>query len=131
MKAQLKTLIAELRDEALRAHDGLQTTGHADNWREVEAVYKEQFRIADRLAAILAEEAGGWTEGEPPPPDRLAMYYVRMIEVFRWLPYRPDGARQMRRSGRWQKHQGYGFENHEWPDGVQWRPVPPPTEPAS
>lgn len=111
IRARIKALVRELRN---RASD--QAT--------VQAVTLRQ--CADRLSQILDEEEGGWTEGEPPTPERMEMFYVRAIEVYRWLPYKPDGARQMRRSGRWQKHQGYGFENHDWPDGAQWRRVPPP-----
>jgi hypothetical protein len=50
----LEQVIDDVRGEAVRAHDGLQTTAHADNWREVKAVYDEQFRITDMLIPILA-----------------------------------------------------------------------------
>jgi hypothetical protein len=50
----LEQVIDDVRGEAVRAHDGLQTTAHADNWREVKAVYDEQFRITDMLIPILS-----------------------------------------------------------------------------
>lgn len=69
IRDRIEALVRELRDEALRAHDGLQTANGVTNTREVEATYKEQFRIADRLTQLLAEEDGGWSSMDSAPRD--------------------------------------------------------------
>lgn len=42
--------------------------------------------------------------------------------TYRWLKYKPDGARQMKKPGRWQKMVWHGdyykWENCEDPEGV-------------
>ena len=79
---------------------------------------------AAEARAIAAEEAlkAGWST-DAPPMRRDAWIEVRGVDVYRWLPYKPDGARQMKKAGRWQKHDGYGFTNAELPEGAEWRPV--------
>jgi hypothetical protein len=42
-------------------------------------------------------------------------------ELFRYLPYKPQAVRQTGRHGRFQKWNGYGWENCEPPS--RWWPV--------
>lgn len=42
-------------------------------------------------------------------------------ELYRYLPYKPEGVRQMKRHGRWQRWNGYGWDNSEPPES--WMPA--------
>ena len=48
---------------------------------------------------------------------------VRTVTTYRWKPYKPDGQRQMKAQGRWQRAAGSGdyakWENCSAPDG-EW-----------
>ena len=48
---------------------------------------------------------------------------VRTITTYRWKTYKPDGQRQMKAQGRWQRATGSGdavkWENCSTPDG-EW-----------
>jgi len=72
----------------------------------------------EKLNAALIESK--WQSGDPPQPEKTEWFSVRVIELWRWLPYKPDGARQMKAKGRWQKHNEHGFENADWPEGAEW-----------
>ena len=76
----------------------------------------ERGQSSAEQAAALAE----WSTNAPPRKPGTYIS-VRAIETYRWLPYKPDGARQMLRKGRWQKFDGYGFTNAEPPEGAEWR----------
>jgi hypothetical protein len=77
---------------------------------------------------------GGWrpiTELKEPAQDAddFPFLTVRVEETWRWQPYKPEGARQMKRRGRWQKFTGYGFENCDLPEFAEFRdPAAPPEE---
>lgn len=43
-------------------------------------------------------------------------------EMYRFVKYKPKGQRQMKREGRWQKYNGYGWENAEAPE--YWTALP-------
>ena len=46
---------------------------------------------------------------------------VREVNVYRFLPYKPNSTEFKRgKKGRWQRHNGYGFENAE-PQNGPWR----------
>lgn len=42
---------------------------------------------------------------------------VRTVTSYRWLAYKPDGARQMKAAGRWQRATEHGWENATLPTG--------------
>ena len=42
---------------------------------------------------------------------------VRTVNTYRWLAYKADGARQMGKSGRWQRATEHGWENAALPEG--------------
>ncbi|MEY5098678.1 MAG: hypothetical protein RJA36_1397, partial [Pseudomonadota bacterium] len=72
-------------------------------------------------AAPQAEPpARQWRQGSPPEdPDLLIE--VQTTEIYRFRHYKPDGARQMGKPGRWQKLNPYGgFDNAELVAGP-WR----------
>lgn len=56
-------------------------------------------------------------------PKTTVYIDVREVTTYRWKPYKPDGARQMRATGRWQRTVGeYGkWENCSQPAG-EWSP---------
>lgn len=56
---------------------------------------------------------------------------VRIVEVYRWLPYKADGRRQTGKTGRWQKYDGYGWQNANLPEGAEFAPLPPRAPPLS
>lgn len=58
------------------------------------------------------------------PPEQPGLYVdVRAVSVYRWLPYKPDGQRQMRAKGRWQvANEHGGFENASLPQSGDWKP---------
>ena len=54
-------------------------------------------------------------------PDFTVTIDVRSVTTYRWQPYKPEGARQMKAKGRWQVATEYGWENATLPNG-EWRP---------
>lgn len=46
-------------------------------------------------------------------------------KTVRYLPYKPDGQRQMKKHGRWQEFNGYGWDNCK-EDTIAWMPLPTP-----
>jgi hypothetical protein len=42
-------------------------------------------------------------------------------ELYRYLPYKKDGARQMRAPGRWQRKTEFGWQNSAAPEA--WQPA--------
>lgn len=63
--------------------------------------------------------------------DPRATTYIAVrttdVTTYRWKPYKPDGARQMKAQGRWQRAEGAGdfvrWSNCPAPDG-EWRTQP-------
>lgn len=68
----------------------------------------------------------GWCAGrqsiikpiDTAPRDGTPMFVMKTV---RYEPYKPDGVRQMGKSGRWQEWNGYGWDNckedpEEWVD---------------
>lgn len=54
-------------------------------------------------------------------PGQTLYFDVREVTTYRWLPYKSDGRRQMKASGRWQVGNDYGWENCSTPIG-EWTP---------
>lgn len=86
----------------------------------------------DEVARLIhAARNGGWQPIESAPRDGTPLR-IRTCEVMRWLAYKPDGARQMKKAGRWQKHDGFGWANCPDPSGpwqfADSRAAPPSTE---
>lgn len=73
-----------------------------------------------RIRSALASPVEGWRPG--PPPADCGYVDVREVTTYRYLPYKPDGRRQMRAPGRWQRATEHGFENCAPPTG-EWRPT--------
>ena len=71
-----------------------------------------------------------WKPSSERTIDRTKTVYidVREITTYRWKPYKPDGQRQMKAQGRWQKATGIGdyttWTNCAVPDG-EWAPNEP------
>lgn len=66
----------------------------------------------------------GWTKGPIPTQDRETVYVeVRHVELWRWLPYKADGRRQMKAPGRWQvsRSEYGGWTNATPPEGAEWK----------
>lgn len=58
-------------------------------------------------------------------PNVTTYINVRTTTTYRWKPYKPDGQRQMKARGRWQRAQEPdGWENCSAPAG-EWIPNPP------
>jgi len=84
-------------------------------------------RMDDQRAAIAAalraahEARPAWREDAPPEDGT----YILGAVTYRYKAYKPDGQRQMRAKGRWQKAVGmYGkWENCERPE--RWLSVSP------
>jgi len=74
--------------------------------------------------ALAAAVTAGEQEWQPgPPPDNVGYVDVREVTTYRFMPYKPDGRRQMGKRGRWQSATQYGFENCDPPVG-EWRTNP-------
>ncbi len=55
----------------------------------------------------------------PKMPDQWIQ--VQEVNLYHFLPYKTNSTEYKRgKKGRWQRHNGYGFENSEPPVG-QWR----------
>ena len=63
----------------------------------------------------------GWRDIASAPKDGTPITAARTV---RYLPYKPDGRRQMQTDGRWQEWNGYGWRNCEGDPG-KWLPPPP------
>jgi hypothetical protein len=59
----------------------------------------------------------------PELPGTYINVRTTTTNTYRWLAYKPDGARQMRAKGRWQRATEYGWENCSKPDG-EFVPTP-------
>jgi putative phage-type endonuclease len=74
-------------------------------------------------AAPVAQQPAGdeWQSAETLPKEPTQWIAVQEVVLYRWLPYKPASAEARRGiKGRWQRHNGYGFENSEPPQGL-WR----------
>jgi len=90
----------------------------------------ERDALAERVR-VLEGAADRWSN-DPPSPTKPGTYIsVRVVETYRWLAYKPDGARQMRAKGRWQKFEGFGFSNAAIPHGAEWRELPDTSQQAA
>lgn len=97
----------------------------ADAARSREALSQAQDRIREL-------EGEGWSSETPPElPGNYIDVRSTEITTYRWWPYKPDGARQMGKKGRWQRARGEygGWENAVPPKGAQWRPNLPISTP--
>jgi putative phage-type endonuclease len=74
-------------------------------------------------AAPVAQQPAGdeWQSAETLPKEPTQWIAVQEVVLYRWAPYKPTSAEARRGvKGRWQRHNGYGFENSEPPHGM-WR----------
>lgn len=81
-------------------------------------------------AGVAETPSGGWLDiAIQGPPDAPGNYVnVRSVLTYRYLAYKPDGARQMKKLGRWQRATEHGWENADLPAHGEWAPnypVPP------
>lgn len=84
-------------------------------------------RCAETHEVIVREKSGDeasqWRPIETGSDEPEYRYIdVRHVTGYRWVPYKPDGRRQMKKPGRWQRATEYGWENDELPEG-EWRPI--------
>lgn len=78
--------------------------------------------IIDRLST--SPTPGGWRPIVEAARDGTPMLASRTV---RYLPYKPDGKRQMRADGRWQEWNGHGWTNCT-DDPESFMPAPPPAQ---
>ena len=123
--------MAELQAEITRLRAELAAvTAERDRMREALSYYAEENYNgyngsgACARAAIegVMEPASPWRDIETAPKDGTP---VEGSEMYRYLPYKPEGRRQMKADGRWQRWNGYGWENSEPPHGWKTLPEPP------
>lgn len=72
----------------------------------------------------MDDETPAWRPMSEAPEVPGTYINVRSVTSYRWLAYKPDGARQMRAKGRWQRATEWGWQNCDKPDG-EWIPIPP------
>lgn len=48
---------------------------------------------------------------------------VRATETYRWLAYKPIAVAKMKKAGRWQRWNGYGWDNSHLPEGSDFAVV--------
>lgn len=73
--------------------------------------------VREGFAAMTDEQ--GFRPIESAPKDGTPIVVGHLV---RYLPYKPDGQRQMKADGRWQEWNGHGWSNIDWePD--EWRPA--------
>lgn len=58
-----------------------------------------------------------WRPTSEAPAKPGTYINVRTVTTYRWLEYKPDGKRQMKAEGRWQRATEYGWENASLPEG--------------
>jgi hypothetical protein len=58
-----------------------------------------------------------WKPTSEAPQQPGTYVDVRTTTTYRWLAYKPDGARQMKAPGRWQRATEHGWENAPLPNG--------------
>ncbi len=85
--------------------------------------------VLTKHLAAAADPAPEWRDlaelrGSTPKMGETPMVDVRTTVTYRWLPYKPDGARQTGRTGRWQRAVGEygGWENAPLPECGDWKP---------
>lgn len=61
----------------------------------------------------------GYQSIENAPKDGTPIVTGHLV---RYLPYKPQGAKQMGKAGRWQEWNGYGWSNIDW-EPTGWRPA--------
>jgi hypothetical protein len=99
-----------------RGHDGRhQDRKHISTvmWTTEQSTAKELEGLRKRL------EEADWRSIETAPRDGTPIASYRSV---RYLPYKPDGKRQMRAEGRWQESNGYGGWENCKEDPAEWRP---------
>ena len=106
--------------DRLRAYARNQT-----GWHNIDDVCDE---AADEIIRLRAEVAARWLPIESAPKDGTE---ILGGELYRYLPYKPDGRRQMRADGRWQRWNGTRYENCEAPSHFQPLFAPPQPESAT
>lgn len=108
--------------EALRDALSIAPTDGHQQMHSIKERVREVLRLAE--AAPTPKEWKPLADGEP-DGLRVPHILVRHDEMYRYLRYRPDGVRQMKKPGRWQKFNGHGWDNAAFPEGAEWTPNPP------
>lgn len=60
-----------------------------------------------------------WRDISTAPKDGTPIITGHLV---RYLPYKKDGKRQMKKPGRWQEWNGYGWSNIDW-EPESWQPL--------
>jgi hypothetical protein len=88
--------------------------GYTDAWGAVQQALPAAQALVDGVG-------DGWQDISTAPKDGTPIVVGHLV---RYLPYKPDGQRQMKAEGRWQEWNGYGWSNIDWVP-TQWMPAPP------
>jgi hypothetical protein len=66
------------------------------------------------------ESEPAWRPIQDAPATPGTYINVRSVTTYRWLAYKPDRVRQMRKAGRWQIATEHGWENAELPERAEF-----------
>lgn len=104
---------------------------HERIWKEAIATNDRRYWPAlDRLLDAAREDGrqAALAEADWQPADTAPKsgepFQVRVVQTFKWSPYKPDGQRQMGVKGRWQQSGEYGgWTNAPLHPTYEWAPL--------
>lgn len=81
----------------------------------------EVARLVEKgLERQAQQSSSGWRPIREAPTAPGTYINVRSVTTYRWLAYKPDGVRQMKKAGRWQIATEHGWENAALPEGAEF-----------
>lgn len=104
---------------------------HFDSTGYAHGAHVGKARIAREAARLISASpaspsVGGWRPMSEAARVRRGYIEARVACIYRWQPYKPQAARQMKKAGRWQCIGEFGgWENATLPADGEWRPHRP------